>query len=113
MAHEEKESDVNLAIHLLHEAYCNSYDVALLLTADSDLAPAVRLVCSTFPEKRIRILAPPNRPHSKELVASAGGPKRCSKIKRVHLERALLPETLRDVGGKILARRPSKYAPET
>lgn len=42
--HEEKESDVNIAIHLTDKAHRNEYDEALLLTADTDLTPAIRMV---------------------------------------------------------------------
>jgi uncharacterized LabA/DUF88 family protein len=59
--HEETESDVNLATHLLHQAYLNSFDKAFIITADSDLEPAVQLVPDTFSTKEIIILTPPNR----------------------------------------------------
>ncbi len=41
---EEKGSDVNLAVHLLNDGYKNEYEVAALITNDSDLAEAVRVV---------------------------------------------------------------------
>lgn len=39
-AHEEKESDVNIAIALLDLAFKNQYDHAFVLSRDSDLAPS-------------------------------------------------------------------------
>jgi uncharacterized LabA/DUF88 family protein len=44
MNHEEKETDVNLALALLDLAYKDLYDHAFLLSRDSDLAPAVHKV---------------------------------------------------------------------
>lgn len=41
---EEKGSDVNLASHLLHDGFRGLYDVAVLITNDSDLAEPVRMV---------------------------------------------------------------------
>lgn len=41
---EEKGSDVNLAIHLLNDAWLDKYDCALVVSNDSDLQEAVRLV---------------------------------------------------------------------
>ena len=41
---EEKGSDVNLAIHLLNDAWRNAYDCAVVVSNDSDLAEALRLV---------------------------------------------------------------------
>lgn len=40
---EEKGSDVNLAVHLLNDAWSGSFDVALVISNDSDLAEAVRV----------------------------------------------------------------------
>lgn len=48
-AHEEKETDVNIALALLDLAYQNVYDRALLITNDSDLAPAIHNVRERFP----------------------------------------------------------------
>lgn len=41
---EEKGSDVNLAAHLLRDAFNKRFDVAVLITNDSDLAEPVRIV---------------------------------------------------------------------
>jgi uncharacterized LabA/DUF88 family protein len=39
-SHEEKETDVNLALALLDLAYKDQYDHSFILTRDSDIAPA-------------------------------------------------------------------------
>ncbi len=41
---EEKGSDVNLAVHLLNDAWKKSFEKALVISNDSDLTGAVRLV---------------------------------------------------------------------
>lgn len=41
---EEKGSDVNIASHLLHDAHQGRFEVAVLVTNDSDLAEPIRLV---------------------------------------------------------------------
>ncbi len=41
---EEKGSDVNLATHLVFDACSNKYDTALVISNDSDLTEAVRIV---------------------------------------------------------------------
>jgi uncharacterized LabA/DUF88 family protein len=41
---EEKGSDVNLAIHLLNDAWLNAYDCAIIVSNDSDLTEALRIV---------------------------------------------------------------------
>jgi len=41
---DEKGSDVNLATHLLHDAYRNLFEVAVVFSGDSDLKETVRIV---------------------------------------------------------------------
>lgn len=107
--HEEKETDVNLALRIVASAFTDEYDLALVLTGDGDIAPAVRLVRAEFPAKGVRIVTTLNRHYNSELVAAAGQPAR--KLKRIHLERSLFPEAIADPTGAIVARRPAKYTP--
>ena len=107
--HEEKETDVNIATYILREAYKDSYDILLLISADSDLAPAIRLVKKDFPEKRTRVIFPPSRGYSWDLVDAVGGKKNARRIKTIHLERSLLGVEVQDESGKVVARRPDKY----
>jgi len=109
--HEEKETDVNLALYLLIEAVKDSYDRALLITGDSDLAPAVRLVKREFPNKDIRIIAPVGRNNSGDLVTAVGGQPHCRKMQLSHVKRALLPQTVSDTEGLTVATRPTEYDP--
>ncbi len=51
--HSEKQTDVKLASYLIKQAVNNNYDKALLITADSDLAPAIKLVNRLCPGKTI------------------------------------------------------------
>src|SRR5262249_24306975 len=44
IAHGEKETDVSSAIHMLYDAYKKGYEKAVLLTRDSDLVPAIRMI---------------------------------------------------------------------
>lgn len=58
---EEKQTDVNIAIELFRQAVNDSYDTATILSADSDLIPAIRAVRTTFPNKTLKLVLPPNR----------------------------------------------------
>lgn len=108
--HEEKETDVNIALHLLHDAFQDKFDRALLISGDSDLAPAVRTVLSGHPKKTIRVLAPPGRSYSWDLVHATGGIKNAKKIMEVHLVQSLLPEVLYLREGTEIIR-PAEYDP--
>lgn len=110
-AHEEKETDVNIALHMLDGAYRDEYDRALLISGDSDLAPPIKMILNRFPKKEVRVITPFGRPHSMGVVNSAGGIKTAKKMKKVHLEKSLLPAEILDTAGNILVRRPIEYEP--
>lgn len=55
---EEKGSDVNLAVHLLNDAWLDAYDCALIVSNDSDLAESMRLVRARHPSKRLGLIFP-------------------------------------------------------
>lgn len=50
---EEKGSDVNLAAHLLNDAWGNKFDLALVLTNDTDLTTPIKMVTE---ERGLRVL---------------------------------------------------------
>jgi len=108
--HEEKETDVNVALHLLELGYSNAFDRALLVSADSDLAPAVRAVRRLFPEKEVRILTPPGRSTPGDLRRASGHD--ATRIKEIHIRRSLFAAEVHALAGNaVLAIRPSVYAP--
>jgi uncharacterized LabA/DUF88 family protein len=106
--HEEKETDVNIASFLIDLAYQDAFDRALVISNDSDLVPAIRMVRSRFPEKRITTIAPPNYYHSNELIQVSSDKAR---IRLEHLEQSLLPLLIKDSSGLIAISRPEEYAP--
>src|ERR1039458_10071174 len=61
---EEKQTDVNIATKIIELA--NEYDKLVLVTADSDQVPAVRLLLKLHPQKKVFVLPPIGR-NSKEL----------------------------------------------
>lgn len=90
VTYEEKESDVGLAVALVEDTATNAYDTALLISADSDLCPAVRSVKRLEPTKRITAVFPPNR-HSSDLQRAVNG---VLHIDRAMLNRAQLPQEI-------------------
>ncbi|MHC1725658.1 MAG: NYN domain-containing protein [Syntrophobacteraceae bacterium] len=51
--HEEKETDVAISVKLMELLFFDKCDTAVLMTGDTDLAPAVRTAKRLFPNKRI------------------------------------------------------------
>lgn len=92
---EKKHTDVNMALQLLRSAYENKCDKFLIITADSDFAPAIQMIARKFPDKSMQLVLPFQK-HSKELekelLQSSRGHK--SKIKIQHLQDNLFPDQL-------------------
>jgi uncharacterized LabA/DUF88 family protein len=65
---EEKGSDVNIAVHLVNDAWLNNFDCAVVVSNDSDLAEALRLVKEHHPEKIIGLIMPGKGHPSNELM---------------------------------------------
>lgn len=61
LTHEEKRTDVNIALKLLGDAFDDLYDKALIISADSDLLPVIQTVHKYFPGKEIGVMFPINR----------------------------------------------------
>ncbi|TVP79652.1 MAG: NYN domain-containing protein [Puniceicoccaceae bacterium] len=57
-AYEEKETDVAIACKVLSLAQRNAFDVAVLVTGDSDFSPLARTFIQDFPHKKIRFAFP-------------------------------------------------------
>jgi uncharacterized LabA/DUF88 family protein len=97
---EEKETDVNIAIALLADAVRDRFDTALVISADSDLCPAVRETKNLFPAKRVIMAFPPSR-HSAELKRVADGFVFIGDDK---IRRSQLPNEIVTKGGIVLQR---------
>jgi uncharacterized LabA/DUF88 family protein len=102
--YEEKETDVNIAVQMLTDAFDDLYDMALVLSGDSDLSTPVRRVRARFPQKRIVVAFPPKR-HSSELKRLANGYLSIGEDK---LRASQLPATVTTPTGYVL-RRPVQW----
>lgn len=91
---EEKGSDVNIASHLVRDAYLKRFDVAVLMTNDSDLSEPVRIVRQEL-ALPIGILNP-HEHHSIQLKKLATFLKR---IRQSHLLVSQFPLELQDAKG--------------
>jgi uncharacterized LabA/DUF88 family protein len=56
--HEEKQTDVNIALKILGDAVDGLYDKALIISSDSDLLPVIKSVQHHRPEKEIGVMFP-------------------------------------------------------
>lgn len=104
---EEKETDVNIAVNLVADAALRKMDAAMIISADSDLAPAVRVARELHPSLVLLAAFPPRRFSAElnRLMPSS------FHINPARVRKALLPEQVPGRGGAIF-RRPSKWNPD-
>lgn len=93
---EEKGSDVNLASHLLRDAYQDDFDVAVIVSNDSDLLEPIRIVKREL-QRTVGILNPHARP-SRVLLQHADFLK---TIRGSALRRSQFPSKFRDRHGTV------------
>jgi uncharacterized LabA/DUF88 family protein len=93
---EEKKSDVNVASQMLKDAYENLFDVAYLISGDSDLVPPIEIIRAMTPSKRVVVFFPPNR-FSRELKDIASSH---FFLKPAIINNSLLPREVQKPDGK-------------
>lgn len=98
--YEEKMTDVNIAVQMLGDAYEDRFDLALVVSGDSDLTTPIRRVRERFPAKRVIVAFPPQR-HSAELKRTASG---FLSIGEDKLRTSQLPDPLTKADGFALVR---------
>lgn len=89
--HEEKETDVAIAVKLLELFAVDACDISVIVTGDTDLAPAIRTAKVLWPDRRIWVLFPFAR-HNAELKLIAHG---CLNVKAKRYASHQLPNPLK------------------
>ena len=104
----EKQSDINVALSLVCDGEDDAYDVAFLLSADSDQIATAKFFRDRLEPKGKTLFAaiPPGKTVPVE-YKSLGVPKR--QISFVMMERCVMPEQVQGKTG--LITRPTEYAP--
>jgi uncharacterized LabA/DUF88 family protein len=69
---EEKMTDVNIAVDVLADGLMDQFDVAILVSADSDLVPPIKKLNKVKSKKRVVVVFPPNR-YAMQLKSVADG----------------------------------------
>ncbi|MDX9846994.1 MAG: NYN domain-containing protein [Tenuifilaceae bacterium] len=96
----EKMTDVNIATHMLIDAYKDKYDMAMLISGDSDLVPPIREIHSLFKSKRVFVTFPPKR-HNASIAMVAKG---SMVIGRKKLLDSQLPDKVTKKDGFVLKK---------
>jgi uncharacterized LabA/DUF88 family protein len=101
--HHEKMTDVNISVELMMDAVQDRFDVAFLISADSDLVSPVRRVQQLFPHKRVVSIFPPGRFSSALKKVTKG----TLRMGHVELSKSLFPDQVNK--GSVILRRPAEW----
>ena len=104
----EKESDINVALAVLDEAYRNSFDKAYVITADTDQSATFKLMRKRFESKGIISVSPPGRAHSQHILQNSTG-----KVALTEdiIDRSVFPKLVSGPKGSATILRPFEYDP--
>ena len=117
---EEKESDVNLSISIVEDAFERISDKIIVITNDSDIAPAIKMAKEKNPHVKIQIISPPiakTKQVSYSLYVAAGNVKKnkkgqtyvkTSQIMEFMLKQAVMPSKIVAKDGEVI-EIPEKY----
>ncbi|MFC1739676.1 NYN domain-containing protein [Planctomycetota bacterium] len=100
---EEKQTDVNIALHLLSDAVNDYFDRAIIISGDTDLVPAIEMVHKHCPEKEIGVVFPIRRINNSLLKAADF----YRTLRMPILKRCQLPDEIKI--GNVVIRRPQEW----
>lgn len=101
----EKMTDVNIATQMLVDAYQDKYDMAMLVSGDSDLVPPIRAIHENFKQKRVFVAFPPKRFNNSVALVAKGS----LTIGRKKLTDCQFADEVKKRDGYIL-RKPSEWS---
>ena len=99
----EKRTDVNIATHMLVDAFQGNFDTGILVSADSDLTASIAEITKLFPAKLVRVAFPAGR-FSLELKSVA---RVSSQVYEGKLRKSLLQDRIALATGYVIQRPPS------
>lgn len=106
IGHEEKETDVQIAVHMVADALKGEVDRLMVISADTDLAPAIRMIASSALKCEVFVAAPPKR------FGKCRSLKPRLELTPGRLAKCLLSEEIEISDGKVVKRPPS-YDPRS
>lgn len=104
---EEKRIDVSISVTMLSDCINDITDTLILVSADTDLIPAIETIRNDFPNKKIRLYFPPSR-NSAELFQLMKPEVVFLEKNKPKFQKALMPNEI-EIGGNIFLK-PKEWA---
>ncbi len=101
----EKMTDVNIATQMIIDAYKNKYDMAMLISGDSDLVPPIKAIHENFEHKRVFVIFPPKRHNNSVSLVARGS----MTIGRKKLADSQLDQEVKKKDGYII-KKPTEWS---
>lgn len=105
---EEKRTDVNIALQLLDDANHNRADQFIIVSGDSDLVPALEMVKTQWPMKRLVVYVPSRHPLRGAAVELRSAADRHKTFPQALLKVCQFPAELSDGRGGVI-RKPIEW----
>lgn len=105
---EEKRTDVNIAVYMLDDAYQDRCDIFVLVSGDSDLVPAVRMIRHRFPQKKVIVYVPAQEPQRGQAVELRTAANHHRTLPLNLLRHAQLPPQIPDGAGGYI-QKPAQW----
>jgi uncharacterized LabA/DUF88 family protein len=106
LSYEEKETDVALGVAMAEDAAFGRADMALLISADSDLRPAIAATKRLAPRQPVYVALPPSRFLRQMRFPGAG----VFHVRESALRAAQLPPVVTDLATGRRFERPAKWS---
>jgi uncharacterized LabA/DUF88 family protein len=96
----EKKTDVNIATKMICDYYEDRFDMAMVVSGDTDLVPPIKYINEHSANKRVMAIFPPNRTNDEVRKYAKGD----LVIGRKTLADSQLPEMVTNKNGEVLHR---------
>ena len=116
---EEKQTDINISLSLLKDAYLKKYDTCFLMSGDNDFAPVLTTIKDLFNINPF-LVTPPYEPGVVDLkpikdLKSACFDQKRQKFNVINLKfnnfiGHSLPEKIYDTSGNLIVEMPKEYS---
>ena len=96
---EEKRTDVNISVQLIADCVLDLTDSIVLVSADSDLVPALQFIIKHYPHIKLKVFFPPKR-NSKDIAQTVGNKNtRYFENSKSKFQKSILPDIVQ-INGK-------------